>query len=136
VALMRQAVEGVQAPIACNQVEYHVMLSQRHVLAYAGRHGIAVTAYSPLIQGKLAGHPALAAIAARHGKTPAQVALRWLVQQPGVAAIPKAAKPENLRRNIEIFDFTLEEAEMKTLSGLGGAERLINPAFAPAWDPP
>ncbi|MBI1775295.1 MAG: aldo/keto reductase [Proteobacteria bacterium] len=134
-ALMRDAVEFAKVPIACNQVEYHVLLSQRLVLAYARQHGIAVTAYSPLIQGQLTDHPVLGQIGSRHGKTPAQVALRWLIQQQGVAAVPKAASPENQRRNLDIFDFALDGDDLARLAALSGRKRLINPAWAPTWDP-
>jgi 2,5-diketo-D-gluconate reductase B len=135
VALMQDAVEAGAGPIAVNQVEYHVWLSQRRVLGFARTHGIAVTAYSPLFQGGLASEPALARVGAKHGKTPAQVALRWLVQQERVAAVPKAASPENQRLNLDIFDFALDADDLRSLAVLAGAKRLIDPAGAPAWDP-
>ena len=100
VALMRRAIEEVGAPIACNQIEYHVMLDQSAVLGYARAHGVAVTAYSPLAKGaELASHEELVAIALRHDATPAQVALAWLLGQDGVAAIPKAAGAARQREN-------------------------------------
>lgn len=134
VRLMREAVEECKAPIACNQVEYHVMLSQNAVLDYARSKDIIVTAYSPLGRGKLAEHPLLAEIGRVHGKTAGQVALRWLLQQDGVAAIPKATSEKNIRANFDIFDFELSQQEMHSIGALSGNGRLVNPDFAPQWD--
>lgn len=134
VAEMKKAVGEVGAPIACNQVEYHAMLSQKPVLDYARKQGIAVTAYSPLGRGKLSDNLVLVRIGKKYGKSPEQVALRWLIQQPGVAAIPKAASEKHARSNFEIFDFTLDEGDRKAIDALGGDNRLINPEWAPRWD--
>ncbi len=134
VALMQEAVEEIGAPIAANQVEYHVQLSQRAVLDYARKHNIIVTAYSPLGRGELLKHPTLEAIAARHGRTSAQVALRWLIEQDGVSAIPKAASAQNARANFEIFDFHLDRDDIVAINLLAGNKRLIDPEWAPEWD--
>jgi len=134
-ALMREAVERTGGDIACNQVEYHVGLRQTAVLDEARRHGIAVAAYSPLGKGDIIDDPVPARIGARYGKSAAQVALRWLVQQGGVAAIPRSRSEANLRANFDIFDFHLSAEEMSVLSGLGGNHRLVNPSWAPDWDP-
>jgi 2,5-diketo-D-gluconate reductase B len=124
-AQMTEALTRHKAPIACNQVEYHLLLNQRPILDYARGHDMAVVAYCPLARGQLVDNRALARIGARHGKTAAQVALRWLVQQPGVAAIPKATREPNLRANLEIFDFVLDAAEVAELDRLPGDRRVI-----------
>jgi 2,5-diketo-D-gluconate reductase B len=134
VRLMKEAVETIKAPIACNQVEYHVGLSQKPVLDYARTHKIIVTAYSPLGRSKLAGHPVLVKIGKKYGKSGAQVALRWLIEQQGVSAIPKASHEENIRQNFGIFDFKLNDEDRTAIASLGTNERLIDPAFAPEWD--
>lgn len=134
VRLMRQAVHLSKAPIACNQVEYHVLLSQRAVLNYARSNDIAVTAYCPLARGRLVSHPVLQRIGRKHDKTAAQVALRWLIAQDGVAAIPKTASTAGARENFDIFDFILDESDKQELAELSGNERQIDPAFAPEWD--
>jgi len=134
VALMREAVEILKREIVCNQVEYHPLLSQRAVIAYARRHGIAVTAYSPLARGRIGGHPALLPIAKKHGKTVNQIVLRRLVEQDGVAAIPKTASAEHARENFAIFDFALDAADRKAIDALGGNSRIVNPGWAPNWD--
>ena len=78
----------------------------------------------------------LVAIARRHGKSVAQVALRWLIQQDGVAAIPRSSKREHIAANFALFDFALSAEEMAAIDRLRGATRVVSPSFAPAWDPP
>ena len=134
VALLKQAVEGVGAPVAANQVEYHVLLSQDAVLDYARAHGIAVTAYCPIAQGKLADHEELGVIARKHGATAPQIALKWLLDQPGVAAIPKAARRESQVANLEAMKIELDDADRAAIAALPKTQRMVNPGFAPAWD--
>lgn len=136
VAHMREAIETHGAEIFCNQIEYHALLAQRRVIDFSRAHGIMVTAYCPLARGRIADQPALTVIAKRHGKSVAQIALRWLIQQDGVAAIPKSSKREHIAANFALFDFTLSDAEMAEIGGLRGDTRVVSPAFAPRWDPP
>ena len=84
----RARVALASEPLVTNQIEVHPFIDQRRVIDACRRHGMAVTAYSPLARGKTLDHPALAAIAQRHGKTPAQVMLRYLIEQ-GFVAIPR-----------------------------------------------
>ena len=130
--LLRQALE--LAPVFCNQVEYHPFLGQESLVELAREHDLLLTAYSPLARGRVAGDPTLREIGDSHGKTEAQVALRWLVQQPNVAAIPKASTPEHRRANFDIFDFELSAEEMRRIHGLARGQRMIDPSFAPAWE--
>ncbi len=134
VALLRQAVEEVGAPIAVNQVEYHVLLGQDTVLEWLRAHDMALTAYCPIAQGKLAGHEELGVIARKHNSTAAQIALKWLLDQPGVAAIPKAARRESQVANLEAMKIELDDSDRAAIAALPKAQRLVNPGFAPAWD--
>jgi 2,5-diketo-D-gluconate reductase B len=135
VAQMKEVVEAIGAPIANNQVEYHPFLSQKPVLDYIRAHGMFLTAYSPIARGKVKDSGVINEIAAAHDKSPGQIALRWLIQQDRVAAIPKAASEEHLRGNIQIFDFHLTENEMKMIDAIGSPEgRMISPQWAPDWD--
>lgn len=129
--LLRQAC--TLGPIFCNQVEYHPFLGQHELLVEAEAHDLLLTAYRPLAKGRVSEAAVLREIAGAHGKTPAQVALRWLLQQPGVAAIPKAASHRHRAANIDLFDFTLSEEEMTRIGGLARNERLVNPGWAPDW---
>jgi 2,5-diketo-D-gluconate reductase B len=134
VARMREATEKLKREIACNQIEYHLLLSQRAVIGYAREHGIAVTAYCPLARGQLIGHPVVERVAKKHGKTANQIGLRWLLQQPGMLAIPKAGSLPHARENISIFDFALDAEDRRVLDALAGNTRLVSPGWAPKWD--
>lgn len=134
VALMREALEKHKAPIACNQVEYHVMLSQNAVLNYARAHDIIITAYRPLGGGEFEKNETLLRIGSKYGKTPSQVALRWLIEQNNVAAIPKAAHERNARMNLDIFDFALNEEDKEAIATLDKHRRMVIPASPPEWD--
>lgn len=136
VALLRRAVEEVRAPVAVNQVEYHVMLDQTKVLAYARSKGIAVTAYSPIARSAVSEQPEMQRIAKKHGATPAQVALRWLLDQDGVAAIPKAQSRANQQANMDTLKLRLDDEDRAAIARLPKDRRMVDPAFAPEWDRP
>ena len=99
-------------------------------------NGMALIAYSPLAQGRVFSDPTLARIGARHGKNPGQVTLRWLIQQDGVAAIPRSSREAHAEANLAIFDFALSAAEMAEISALAHARgRQVDPGgMAPRWD--
>jgi 2,5-diketo-D-gluconate reductase B len=132
--LLRAVVEDIGAPIACNQIEYHVLLDQTPVRSYLALRSIPVVAYSPLAHGTLVQHAGLQAIARKHGASPAQVALKWLLDQPRVAAIPKAERPESQQANLDSLKLTLDDDDRRAIAALPKDQRLVNPAFAPAWD--
>jgi 2,5-diketo-D-gluconate reductase B len=132
--LLRMAVEHVGAPIFCNQIEYHVLLDQTPILTYLRAHDMMLVAHVPLAQGRLAEHPALRAIADRHNATPAQVALKWLLDQDGVAAIPKAGRMVSQRENLGALDVTLDDEDRAAIAALPKDQRFVNPPFAPQWD--
>ncbi|MDA8049708.1 MAG: aldo/keto reductase [Rhodospirillales bacterium] len=134
IALLRSAVEEIGAPIACNQVEYHVLLDQSKLLAYARAKQIPIIAYCPLAQGRLAGNTVLAAIAAKHGTTPAAVALAWLLGQEGVGAIPKSGRPQGQLANLTACDLVLDVADRAAIAALPKNGRCVSPSFAPLWD--
>ena len=132
--MLKRALEtGV--PIAANQVEYHALLSQDRLLEVTRANGIVLTAYAPLAQGRLASDPRINAIADRHGVTAAQVALAWLLRQDGVNAIPKAARTETQKANLEALDLAgrLTEADVAEIDALPKNQRFVSPAFAPDW---
>jgi diketogulonate reductase-like aldo/keto reductase len=106
------------ATVYCNQVEYHPYGAQDEFLGQAKEMDYLLTAYSPVAKGRVSNDATLREIGESHGKTPAQVALRWLIQQDNVAAIPKAAREDHLRSNLEIFDFELSDEEMERVFAL------------------
>jgi 2,5-diketo-D-gluconate reductase B len=134
VALMEEAIEKCPAPLVCNQVEYHPYLDQTKVREACARHDLVLVAYSPIAKGRVRKDEVLARIGRAHGKSAAQVCLRWLVQQQ-VSAIPRTSRLERLSENIEVFDFALSEAEMAEISALGRSDgRLTDFGFSPKWD--
>jgi 2,5-diketo-D-gluconate reductase B len=134
VALLKTVVEEIKAPIACNQVEYHVMLDQTHLRKYMAEKSIPLVAYCPLAQGRAATDKTLMAIGAKHGASAAQVALKWLLDQDGVAAIPKASRAESQQANLGALNVGLDDEDLKAIAGLPKNKRCVNPGFSPDWD--
>jgi diketogulonate reductase-like aldo/keto reductase len=110
-----------------NQVEFSPFLFQRELLDFCRSHGIQLEAYCPLTRGQKLGDPVLRAVAGRHGKTPAQVVLRWALQHE-VVVIPKSGQPARIDENAALFDFTLEKRDMAALDAL-------HANFRACWDP-
>ena len=134
VALVEQAVKATSEPLVCNQIECHPYLNQDKVIAACQKSGIAVVAYSPIARGNATGDEVLARIGKAHGKTAAQVCLRWLTQQ-GIVVIPRTSKIERLQENIAIFDFELSDAEMREIAALArGDGRIVDWSWSPKWD--
>ena len=136
VALIEEAVGLSTEPLVCNQIEMHPFLDQSKVVATCRAHGMAIVAYSPIARGGASKHAVLARIGAHHGKSAAQVSLRYLVQQ-GIAVIPRSSRVERLSENAAIFDFALTDTEMKQIGALaqpGG--RIVDYSYSgpPKWD--
>jgi diketogulonate reductase-like aldo/keto reductase len=133
-SLLQDAVKLASEPLVTNQIEVHPFIDQDKVLAACRVHGLAVTAYCPLARGKVPGNDVLARIGRAHGKTSAQIALRYLVQQ-GIIPIPRTSNPDHLAANLATFDFTLSDVEMTEIAGLKHTGlRVVNPPHAPRWD--
>lgn len=137
IAMMEEAAKLSEAPIATNQVEFHPYLDQSKLLEAAREKGISLTAYYLMADGKVPNDPLLKEIGARHGKTAAQVVLRWAVQQEGVIALSKTATESRLAENYDVFDFELSADDMAAIQALARADgRIVNPAHLrpPHWD--
>ncbi len=114
-------------PPAVNQVEFHPFLYQEDLLGFCRRRGIQLEAYSPLTRGHRLTDPAITGIAAKYGRTPAQVLIRWNLQH-GLVVIPKSVRPERIRENAAVFDFELKGEDMKLLDSLDESSHV-------AWNP-
>ncbi|MGP3770745.1 aldo/keto reductase [Streptomyces sp. SDT5-1] len=114
---LERLIAGADLVPAVNQVELHPGLQQSELRAVHADRGIATEAWSPLAQGAVLGDEAITTIAARHGKSPAQVVLRWHLQL-GNVVIPKSVTPARIRENLDVFDFTLTDEEMAAIAGL------------------
>ncbi|WJD72561.1 aldo/keto reductase [Pseudomonas asiatica] len=132
--LLRQVVETLGAPLSAIQVEYHVLLGQQPLLDYARRHDLLLTAYTPLARGQAAAQPVIQTIARKHGVLPSQVALKWLLDQDGVAVIPKAGSRENQLANLAASNVQLDDEDRAAIAGLPKDQRVVSPAFAPDWN--
>src|SRR6201992_1925195 len=125
VALIEEAVKACPEPLVCDQVEYHPYLDQAKVREACTANDLALVAYSPVAKGKIKNDSTLMRIGRDCRKSPAQICLRWLVQQ-NVVAIPRTSRIERLSENIGIFDFSLSDEEMGRVSGVGKAEGRAN----------
>lgn len=102
---------------AVNQIELHPRFQQKDKRDFHKEHNIAIESWSPLGSGQLIGDPAIGAIAKKHGKSPAQVMIRWHLDE-GLIVIPKSVTPERIRENIAVFDFALDDADRRTLAAM------------------
>ncbi len=107
---------------AVNQIELHPLLNQAELRAVNAEYGIATEAYGPLGVGRLLDNPTVVSVAEAHGKTPAQVLIRWSIQL-GNIVIPRSSSPERVKSNLDVFDFELTDDEMSTLNGLDSGTR-------------
>lgn len=135
-AQMAEAARLSAAPLVTNQVEYHPYLDQSVVLGATRAAGMALTAYYPMADGKVLQDPLLRDIATRHGRSVAQVVLRWLLQQEGVVALSKTVREDRATENMAITDMVLDAAEMNAIHALARPDgRLVSPpGLAPVWD--
>jgi diketogulonate reductase-like aldo/keto reductase len=127
IAHLRELARESEVVPANNQVEFSPFLYQRELLEFCRARGITLTAYCPLTHGDKLDHPVVADIGRRHGKTGAQVLLRWALQH-GVCAIPKSGKAKRIEENARLFDFSLDASDMKRLDGL-------DEGYRTSWDP-
>lgn len=136
IALLDEARALSDEPLVTLQAEYHPYLDQTKLIDALRERGMVLTAYCPLGRGRLFDDKVIGEIARNRGKSLAQVALRWLLQQDGVIPIPRSSNPARIAENLAVFDFTLTDAEMKTIAGLRrSGSRIANPAGrAPDWD--
>lgn len=133
-ALIAEAVKFSTEPLVCNQFEAHAFLDVSKTIKATKDRGMAVIAYSPIARGATKGNEILEKIGKAHGKTAAQVALRWLVQQD-IVVIPRTHRVERLTENFSIFDFQLSKDEMQQVAALTKAnDRLIDWQYSPKWD--
>jgi len=136
IAMLDEAIRLCPEPLVNLQAEYHAHLDQTKLTQACRKRGLIFTAYCPLGRGRLLRDPVLADIAARKGRTLAQIALRWLLQQGNIVAIPRSSNSARMAENLDVFDFTLAEEEMNRIAALKRNDgRIANPAGrAPAWD--
>jgi diketogulonate reductase-like aldo/keto reductase len=136
-AMMHQAARLLRRPLATNQVEFHPLLDQRTLLAAAAQTGITLSSYCSVARGEVFKYPLFEQIGAAHGKSAAQVVLRWILQK-GVAINTMSTRPANIAANFAVMDFVLSSVEMARIDMLGATNfRVVDKhkvAWAPEWD--
>jgi len=122
-------------PIVTNEIEFHPWIDQRSIRQFMQQHQLALIGYTPLGRGMMVKDKIIASIAQTHQRSPAQIVLRWMMQQENVIAIPKASSTKHLQENINVFDFTLSTGEMTKINSLANDNRRVVPAQPGAkWD--
>lgn len=134
IGLTKAAIEDFGVPLACVQVEYHVLLDQTPLLTYLRSKSVPLTAYAPIAHAMVNDIPDMKAIADKHGASPTQVALKWLLDQDGVMAIPKSQRAETQKSNLDALSIGLDDEDRAKIAALPKTQRLVNPPFAPHWD--
>ena len=136
IALLDEAIRLCPEPLVALQAEYHPYLDQSKLLQACRRHGLVFIAYCPLARGRLIRDPVIGEIARAKGKTSAQIALRWLIQQDDVVAIPRSASTARVGQNIDVLGFALDEDEMRRVTAPKRPDgRVVNPVGRiAAWD--
>lgn len=130
-AMVQEALQVT--PIFCNQVEYHLYLSQNTLLDLCRENDILLTAWSPLAKGRMFDEPAVQAIAEKYGKSTGQVALRWLIEQDHVATFPRSSNAKRIAENFDIWDFALDDIDQAAIENLPKDGRVGNPDWV-SWE--
>ena len=136
ISLLDEAVARCTEPLLTNQIEYHAYIRQDRLIAACQKHNIFVTCHAPLARGAILNDPIICNVAAKLSKSPAQIALRWLIQQPEISVVPRGLESGEIEENLKIFDFSLSEREMRKITELGHKNmRIVDPKVRrPVWD--
>ena len=132
-SLLEEAMDILDSPLYAHQVECHPLLQQDELRRYAREEGHYLVAYSPVIKGRVAEVPELVEVAERHGATPGQVSLAWLLSKENVVVIPKASSEDHIRENFAALDLTLDDADVELIDSIEREERLVDFDLAP-WN--
>jgi len=130
-ALLDEARNITEHPIAAHQIEMHPLYQQREMLEYVRRHDMWLVAYSPLARGNVFEVPELVDIAEKHDTSPAQVSLAWLLGHERVVPIPMADRESHLRENLAARNLELDEVDVERIESIDREEKFVNPEFAP-----
>lgn len=136
-AMLRQAVSLLDTPLVANQVEFHPLLDQSRLLQAANETGIPLTSYCSVARGEALKQPLVQTLAQAYGRSPAQIVLRWILQK-GVPINTMSTKPDNIRANFDVMDFTLSSGDMAQMDKLAtSGYRIVTKdisRWAPEWD--
>ena len=135
VPMIEEAVDQLNIKLFTNQIEYHPLLRQKKLNECIFSHDMILSGHSPIATGRIVENDTLKAIGSKYDKTPAQVAIRWQLEQDKVMPIPKSSRREIIAENFNVFDFSLDAGDMENIEGLPKNDRGVRPPFEPDWDP-
>ncbi len=135
VPMIEEAVDRLNIKLFTNQIEYHPLLRQKKLNECIFSHDMILSGHSPIATGRIVENDILKAIGSKYDKTPAQVAIRWQLEQDKVMPIPKSSRREIIAENFNVFDFSLDAGDMEDIEGLPKNDRGVRPPFEPDWDP-
>ena len=135
-AMVDEAIERLETPLAVNQVEFHPFIAQTTLMAHLAQKNVPFEAYAPLAQGGVADDALLKEIGEKHDASPVQVALAWILSKPNAVVLPKTASPDRLASNLAAAEIELSEDELRRIDTLQAQnERFVSPdSLAPEWD--
>ncbi len=135
IPMIEEAVDQLNIKLFTNQIEYHPLLRQQKLNECLFSHDMILSGHSPIATGRIVENDTLRAIGSKYGKTPAQIAIRWQLEQDKVMPIPKSSRGEIIAENFNVFDFSLDTADMAEIERLAKNDRGVRPPFEPDWDP-
>lgn len=136
IANIIEAKKYADVPISVNQVEFHPFIKQNTLQTFLNNHHILLEAYSPLARGDVFDNEVIKEIADKHGITPAQVSLAWILSDKQRIAIPKTSNPEHLQGNLDAVKVTLSTDELEKIGSLARSDgrKIKHPDYSPEWD--
>lgn len=136
IANLTEAKKHADVPIVVNQVEFHPFIKQQTLQTFLNNHHILLEAYSPLARGDVFDNEIIKKIADKHGITPAQVSLAWILSDKDRVAIPKTSNPDHLQGNLDAIDVKLSADELEQIGGLARSDgrKIEHPDYTPEWD--
>ena len=136
IANIIEAKRYANVPIVVNQVEFHPFIKQKTLQTFLNNHHVLLEAYSPLARGDVFDNKIIKDIADKHGITPAQVSLAWILSDKHRIAIPKTSNPEHLQGNLDAVKVTLSEDELEKIGSLARSDgrKIKHPDYSPEWD--
>jgi len=136
IAKLIEAEKYADVPIVVNQVEFHPFIKQQTLQTFLNNHHILLEAYSPLARGDVFDNEIIKQIADKHGITPAQVSLAWILSDKDRVAIPKTSNPDHLQGNLDAIDIQLSEDELEQIGSLARSDgrKIEHPDYTPEWD--
>ena len=135
IPMIEEAVDQLEIKLFTNQIEYHPLLRQQKLNDCIFSHDMILSGHSPIATGRIVENETLKAIGKKYSKTPAQVAIRWQLEQNKVMPIPKSSRREIIAENFDVFDFSLDAEDIAEIEKLPRDDRGVRPPFEPEWDP-